>query len=86
MKYQPDDYLTTSEIAAEFGYTTRTIYTRKKEMQLMKGFSSGIFLGGRKIRYKELCDFLRYVHTPEYHIEKRKLEEKGLLPKPKKKA
>ncbi|KSU14938.1 hypothetical protein LMG8520_0112 [Lactococcus lactis subsp. lactis] len=84
MSYQPDDYLTTKEIAVEFGVTTRTIYTRKKEMQLMKGFNSGIFLGGRKIRYKELCDFFRYVHTAEYRMEKKKLEEKGLLPTTKK--
>lgn len=84
MSYQPDDYLTTKEIAAEFGFTDRTIYTRKKEMKLMKGFNSGVFLGGRKIRYKELCDFFRYVHTDEYRIEKKKLEEKCLLPKSKK--
>ncbi|WP_251421184.1 MULTISPECIES: helix-turn-helix transcriptional regulator [Lactococcus] len=74
MTYKPDDYLTTRDIADKFGISAPTVYRRKKEMAMLPKFRSGIFMGGSRIRFKELEEFMQYVHTPEYRQELKKLK------------
>lgn len=74
MSYKPDDYLTTKDIAVEFSISTPTVYRRKKEMAMFPQFRSGIFMGGSRIRFRELEEFMQYVHTPEYRQEIKKLK------------
>ncbi|WP_019299140.1 hypothetical protein [Lactococcus garvieae] len=74
MSYKPDDYLTTKDIANEFCISTPTVYRRKKEMAMFPQFRSGIFMGGSRIRFRELEEFMQYVHTPEYRQEIKKLK------------
>lgn len=74
MTYTPDDYLTTKDIANEFHISIATVYRRKKEMMMFSRFHSGIFMGGSRIRFKELEEFMKYVHTPEYKKELKRLK------------
>lgn len=74
MSYKPDDYLTTKDIAVEFSISTPTVYRRKKEMAMIPRFRQGVFMGGSRIRFKELEEFMQYVNTPEYRQEIKKLK------------
>jgi hypothetical protein len=73
MTYKPDDFLCTKDIAREFDISIATVYRRKKEMAMFPRFRSGIYMGGARTRFKELEEFMRFVHTPEYRQELRKL-------------
>ncbi|WP_346349434.1 DNA-binding protein [Lactococcus petauri] len=74
MAFRPDDYLTTKDIANEFCISIPTVYRRKKEMAMIPRFRQGVFMGGSRIRFKELEEFMQYVHTPEYRQELKKLK------------
>ncbi|MDG6161787.1 helix-turn-helix transcriptional regulator [Lactococcus formosensis] len=74
MSYKPDDYLKLKDIEKEFDISRTTVYRIKKSMELFPKFRSGLFLGGRRIRFKELEEFMQYVHTPEYKQELKKLK------------
>lgn len=74
MTYKPDDFLCTRDIAREFDISIATVYRRKKEMAMFPKFRSGIYMGGARTRFKELEEFMRFVHTPEYRQELRKLK------------
>lgn len=74
MTYKPDDFLCTKDIAREFDISIATVYRRKKEMAMFPRFRSGIYMGGARTRFKELEEFMRFVHTPEYRQELRKLK------------
>lgn len=74
MSYKPDDYLKLKDIEKEFDISRTTVYRIKKSMELFPKFRSGLFLGGRRIRFKELEEFMQYVHTPEYKQELNKLK------------
>lgn len=75
MAYKPNDYLCTKDIAREFNISIATVYRRKKEMAMFPRFRSGIYMGGARTRFKELEEFMRFVHTPEYRRELIKLKE-----------
>lgn len=74
MSYKADDYLTTKDIAREFDISIATVYRRKKEMAMFPQFRSGVFMGGSRIRFKELEEFMQFVHTPEYRLELKKIK------------
>ncbi|NHJ18524.1 DNA-binding protein [Lactococcus garvieae] len=74
MSYKPDDYLKLKDVEIEFDISRTTVYRIKKSMELFPKFRSGLFLGGRRIRFKELEEFMQYVHTPEYKQELKKLK------------
>lgn len=74
MTYKPDDFLCTRDIAREFDISIATVYRRKKEMAMFPKFRSGIYMGGARTRFKELEEFMRFVHTPEYRQELRKFK------------
>ncbi|MFK4841026.1 helix-turn-helix transcriptional regulator [Lactococcus petauri] len=74
MSYKPDDYLKLKDIEIEFDISRTTVYRIKKSMELFPRFRSGLFLGGRRIRFKELEEFMQYIHTPEYKQELMKLK------------
>lgn len=74
MSYKPDDYLKLKDIEKEFDISRTTVYRIKKSMELFPKFRSGLFLGGRRIRFKELEEFMQYVHTAEYKQELKKLK------------
>lgn len=73
-KYKDDDYLNTHQIAELYGISPQTVYRRKKEMAMFPKFRGGVFLDGTRIRFKELEEFMQYVHTPEYRQELKKLK------------
>lgn len=74
MTYKPDDFLCTKDIAREFDISIATVYRRKKEMAMFPRFRSGIYMGGARTRFKELEEFMRFVHTPEYRKELQELK------------
>ncbi|MFK4951171.1 helix-turn-helix transcriptional regulator [Lactococcus garvieae] len=74
MSYKPDDYLKLKDIEIEFDISRTTVYRIKKSMELFPRFRSGLFLGGKRIRFKELEEFMQYIHTPEYKQELMKLK------------
>ena len=74
MTYNPDDYLTLKEVEEKYRVSRTTVYRIKKPMELFPKFRSGLFLGGRRIRFKELEEFMQYIHTPEYKQELMKLK------------
>lgn len=74
MSYKPDDYLKLKDIEIEFDISRTTVYRIKKSMELFPKFRSGLFLGGKRIRFKELEEFMQYVDTPEYKQELKKLK------------
>ncbi|MDG6115394.1 helix-turn-helix transcriptional regulator [Lactococcus formosensis] len=74
MPYKPDDYLTLKEVEEKYRVSRTTVYRIKKSMELFPRFRSGLFLGGRRIRFKELEEFMQYIHTPEYKQELMKLK------------
>lgn len=74
MSYKPDDYLKLKDIEIEFDISRTTVYRIKKSMELFPKFRAGLFLGGKRIRFKELEEFMQYVDTPEYKQELKKLK------------
>lgn len=74
MTYKLDDYLTLKEVEEKYRVSRTTVYRIKKSMELFPRFRKGLFLGGRRIRFKELEEFMQYVHTPEYKQELNKLK------------
>ena len=72
MEYKDDDYLTTQQVAEKFSIHDQTVYRRRKAMELFPQFKSGIFMNGRRFRYKEIRDFMQFVNTPEYKQELKK--------------
>ena len=72
MEYKDDDYLTTQQVAEKFSIHAQTVYRRRKAMELFPQFKSGIFMNGRRFRYKEIRDFMQFVNTPEYKQELKK--------------
>lgn len=74
MSYKPDDYLKLKDVEIEFDISRTTVYRIKKSMELFPRFRSGLFLGGKRIRFKELEEFMQYVDTPEYKQELKKLK------------
>ncbi|WP_165719238.1 helix-turn-helix transcriptional regulator [Lactococcus petauri] len=74
MSYKPDDYLKLKDIEIEFDISRTTVYRIKKSMELFPRFRSGLFLGGKRIRFKELEEFMQYIDTPEYKQELKKLK------------
>lgn len=74
MSYKPDDYLKLKDVEIEFDISRTTVYRIKKSMELFPRFRSGLFLGGKRIRFKELEEFMQYVDTPEYRQEIKKLK------------
>lgn len=74
MTYNLDDYLTLKEVEEKYRVSRTTVYRIKKSMELFPRFRSGLFLGGRRIRFKELEEFMQYIHTPEYKQELKKLK------------
>lgn len=72
MEYKDDDYLTTQQVAEKFSIHAQTVYRRRKAMALFPQFKSGIFMNGRRFRYKEIRDFMQFVNTPEYKQELKK--------------
>ncbi|USI66408.1 helix-turn-helix transcriptional regulator [Lactococcus garvieae] len=74
MSYKPDDYLKLKDIEIEFDISRTTVYRIKKSMELFPRFRSGLFLGGKRIRFKELEEFMQYIDTPEYKQELNKLK------------
>jgi predicted DNA-binding protein YlxM (UPF0122 family) len=74
MSYKPDDYLKLKDIEKEFDISRTTVYRIKKSMELFPRFRSGLFLGGKRIRFKELEEFMQYIDTPEYKQELKKLK------------
>jgi hypothetical protein len=74
MTYKPDDYLTLKEVEEKYRVSRTTVYRIKKSMELFPRFRTGLFLGGRRIRFKELEEFTQFIHTPEYKQELKKLK------------
>lgn len=74
MTYKLDDYLTLKEVEEKYRVSRTTVYRIKKSMELFPRFRKGLFLGGRRIRFKELEEFMQYVHTPDYKQELKKLK------------
>lgn len=74
MSYKPDDYLKLKDIEKEFDISRTTVYRIKKSMELFPRFRSGLFLGGKRIRFKELEEFMQYIDTPEYKQELKKFK------------
>lgn len=72
MEYKDDDYLTTQQVAEKFSIHDQTVYRRRKAMELFPQFKSGIFMNGRRFRYKEIREFMQFVNTPEYKQELKK--------------
>lgn len=72
MEYKDDDYLTTQQVAEKFSIHPQTVYRRRNEMEKFPQFKSGIFMNGRRFRYKEIKDFMQFVNTPEYKQELKK--------------
>ena len=72
MEYKDDDYLTTQQVAEKFSIHDQTVYRRIKVMELFPQFKDGIFMNGRRFRYKEIRDFMQFVNTPEYKQELKK--------------
>ncbi len=73
MSYKPDDYLKLKDIEIEFDISRTTVY-RIKINGVISRFRSGLFLGGKRIRFKELEEFMQYIDTPEYKQELNKLK------------
>lgn len=72
MAYKPDDYLTLKEVEVHYGICRSTVYNYKKNMELFPEFRVGIALRGRRIRFKELEEFIQFTASAEYKQELKK--------------
>lgn len=72
MDYKPTDYLTLKEVETHYKVCRSTVYNYKRNMTLFPEFRSGIALGGRRLRFKELDEFIQFTARVEY---RKKLKE-----------
>ena len=74
MTYKPDDYLKLKQVEKLYSLSRTSVYELRKDMYLFPRFRTGLYLGGKRLRFKELDAFMKYRYSPEYNKEIRELK------------